>query len=989
MGPILQGEYNSSGFISLARALHSGQMRYPGGTVANYWYWPNATYASPCQAVIPLGNTATSHGVGNTDHNYCTQKAATDALPAGTYSAANFMSGYGMASPQADALGPVWDVNVLTVDREGIFAQLYDLHAQSIAHGFPVTYLEFGNELFLTSHYDGFLASSTTADAGGFTDYLSRVRDALPLARSLFPNAKLAAPMGWRFCSGADTMFDPWNTALAAVSNLFDAVTIHEYTACDRSVNVSAYPSYRDKLTALSAWGEVYARRHTANRLRVFGASEAARLESWYTEWSTASWSGGALESSGVSRVAWRDHAISGVFFASYLLAMAAPPSMADDPNARNMNLQLFNFDPSVSWGKPAGLGYADEHGAYISAAGQIFSHVSETALVRSDAAVALNANGAHCGALRQTVEGRSDLACVQAVAFTSAAIGGAAGATDPAASTAAVIAINRCSSTERVQFSIGTAAARSVTITVYDGEAVGSFANVSSLPTDFAHPWGADGPLQPTITQMSLSGGAPMAFAIPPLSLSVVALDSPPPPAPCVPCTNTPSAYMTSQGQTCTSGWEWMVTSGCSNNANWMSARYCESSCAANGVGYGGVCCPASPPPPPPTPPPPPCMTWCASNANSWSVKCGYATSCAGCAECYVPSPPPPPAPPTPPPAPWSGYANLLHVDAIGGSDSNAGSSPSDALATIREAVARVTPNTAILVASGTYTNHNYGNGGNSNPAAVSLENINDVLLRSLPGHTVRINFDGSGGIICRNVTRVEVRGFIVDGPNAQITEAEATADRLLHSPRFSGRGIVVWGGAHVWIHNNTVSHCPNSGIRVNRGDYCTVSDNEVFNNTWWSSNAESAIVFAESAPTDTLDIIKMRILRNRVYGNKNIIPYYNARYDDPAYLAANQMHVARPNYGSSAQTFIIDGSGVYISRNSQSYTSGRYELSDNVCYGNGINGVVVHKTNRAHVYRNTLDGNGVVSRDPPASRQPYAGLVITNSDDVEVVNK
>ena len=78
-----------------------------------------------------------------------------------------------------------------------------------------------------------------------------------------------------------------------------------------------------------------------------------------------------------------------------------------------------------------------------------------------------------------------------------------------------------------------------------------------------------------------------------------------------------------------------------------------------------------------------------------------------------------------------------------------------------------------------------------------------------------------------------------------------------------------------------------------------------------------------------------------------------------------------------------------MYISRNSQSYTSGRYELSDNVCYGNGINGVVVHKTNRAHVYRNTLDGNGVVSREPPASRQPYAGLVITNSDDVEVVNK
>ena len=151
-----------------------------------------------------------------------------------------------------------------------------------------------------------------------------------------------------------------------------------------------------------------------------------------------------------------------------------------------------------------------------------------------------------------------------------------------------------------------------------------------------------------------------------------------------------------------------------------------------------------------------------------------------------------------------------------------------------------------------------------------------------------------------------------------------------------------------------------------------CTVSDNEVFNSTWWSSNAESAIVFAESTPVDELDMIKMRIVRNRVHGNMNIVPYYNARYDDPAYLAANQMHVARPNYGSVNQTFIIDGSGVYISRNSQSYTHGRYELSDNECFRNGINGVVVHKTNRAHVYRNMLYDNGVVSREPPANRQP-----------------
>ena len=65
-------------------------------------------------------------------------------------------------------------------------------------------------------------------------------------------------------------------------------------------------------------------------------------------------------------------------------------------------------------------------------------------------------------------------------------------------------------------------------------------------------------------------------------------------------------------------------------------------------------------------------------------------------------------------------------------------------------------------------------------------------------------------------------------------------------------------------------------------------------------------------------------------VHGNVNRIPYYNSNYDDPAYLSANQMSVVREFYGSVNQTFIIDGSGVYVTRNSESYLHGRFELSD-----------------------------------------------------------
>ena len=116
---------------------------------------------------------------------------------------------------------------------------------------------------------------------------------------------------------------------------------------------------------------------------------------------------------------------------------------------------------------------------------------------------------------------------------------------------------------------------------------------------------------------------------------------------------------------------------------------------------------------------------------------------------------------------------------------------------------------------------------------------------------------------------------------------------------------------GDNIKIHNNRVHHCPNSGIRVNKGDYVAIEKNVVYANTWWSSNAESAIVIADSRHIDEKDITKMFIVRNRVYGNRNKIPYYNANYEDPNYLEEHQMHVARPGYGTSEQSFIIDGSG------------------------------------------------------------------------------
>jgi len=194
----------------------------------------------------------------------------------------------------------------------------------------------------------------------------------------------------------------------------------------------------------------------------------------------------------------------------------------------------------------------------------------------------------------------------------------------------------------------------------------------------------------------------------------------------------------------------------------------------------------------------------------------------------------------------------------------------------------------TVIYVADGTYTNKNYGK-GLKNRATVTVKKLNNILLTNLPNHSPKIVFDGSGGISASAVTYFEVSGFEIEGPNQDITYEDAIADRLNHSPKFSGRGICVWSGHHIHIHHNTVHDCANSAIRVNKGDYCTVEYNTVYNSTWWSSNAESAIVYAEGKNIDDEDIVKMVIKGNVVFDNMNKIPYYNSHYDDPEYLKKN----------------------------------------------------------------------------------------------------
>ena len=180
----------------------------------------------------------------------------------------------------------------------------------------------------------------------------------------------------------------------------------------------------------------------------------------------------------------------------------------------------------------------------------------------------------------------------------------------------------------------------------------------------------------------------------------------------------------------------------------------------------------------------------------------------------------------------------------------------------------------------------------------------------------------------------------------------------------KFTGRGIAIWSGHHIILHNNKVYNCPNSGIRVNNGDYVVIAHNQVYNTTWWSFNAESAIVIAQSKHLDDKTYtIKMRITHNRTYDNINKIPYFNKTYMNNGTCNGVTANSSKSDkYGCDVQDYIIDGSGCYITRNNSNGSGandqnpngqykGTFYFANNVSYGNGLNGLVVHKTNNSIV--------------------------------------
>jgi hypothetical protein len=480
-------DFDDEVLMEATRVLWSGQMRFPGGTVGNFWYMPEATYpAATCSIGGGDDGNGNSHGVSK---DFCDDKERVDARGPFTFSTKKFVEGFGSSSPVNSPNGALYMLNVLQQTNAEIRRQIDHLHWVAQNTSTPVKYLEFGNELFLmtSQFYQSAIPNAET--------YWSKVTDGLAYAQEkLGPDVVRIVPFAYPFCQGdcSSTSRDGWNDALNARSDLFEAVSIHEYTGCRSSIDI--IDDSERRIQSMLAWGDAAL---TRQKNCIANFDNLRNKPIWITEWSLANFAGVPLfgDSRGPDPApnAFSDtyptkydvtaSALSGIFKAAHFLKAIARSHESSNP-VKAMHHQLLNDDSENGYGRGAGLTQIRPDGLYVSPAGQIVSHISWLALRQSQRYRRVTPQ--NCGGLGFEVNTQSGLGCLQAVAFE-----------DPDRVMPFYAVINRCD--DGIQMRIDTSALvgtshlklRKVT---YSSSSSGDWVKVSNL-SRYIHPW-RDGPI-------------------------------------------------------------------------------------------------------------------------------------------------------------------------------------------------------------------------------------------------------------------------------------------------------------------------------------------------------------------------------------------------------------------------------------------------------------------------------------------------------------
>ncbi len=185
--------------------------------------------------------------------------------------------------------------------------------------------------------------------------------------------------------------------------------------------------------------------------------------------------------------------------------------------------------------------------------------------------------------------------------------------------------------------------------------------------------------------------------------------------------------------------------------------------------------------------------------------------------------------------------------------------------------------------------------------------------------------------------------------------------------------KGIYVSNSHHIDLVANTISYMPGTGLRVAKGDYLNITDNEVHHCSMRSYAGTHALVVHSSKSIDKNDDHKIKILRNSVHHNYNGIFSWSPLKD-------------------KIVPHIDEGKGISLQKNSAAngWRHGRILVANNLTYWNGLSGINNNGGDRLDFVYNTCFYNsytGTITNNGNSSGKNI-GISTSEGKDVNIIN-
>eukprot|EP01084_Bolivina_argentea_P277206 473199_1 len=370
LGPIINLTYYDTSVIQSTKLLYLGALRFPGGTVANYWNLSNASYVTPCET---------------DNYNWCEFQQNIDSFPTQTFSASNFFNGISNASllTLKDSHTIVFDLNMLTLYNQSMIDQLNILKQQ--INSKYIKYIELGNEYYHNNTYSWQFPNASL--------YMNKIIPFINAAKKMFPDIKLSVPI-------TTNKNNPWNKELIPYKSYFDAVTIHDYTLTNNTI---AKLTENNKMSYISSYGRAMIPQHIEMVLDLYGNKPI-----WQTEYNMK------IENDNISY-----STLHAMFIMSYVTS-----AICNSDNIEFLMLHCLSTQKN-NWGKyknseQYSLQSNDLQDTTFNIIGQILAHLAWISMIKNNQMFCLKMELSKCPLLDVNIKGYQNLSCVFGAGFNN-----------------------------------------------------------------------------------------------------------------------------------------------------------------------------------------------------------------------------------------------------------------------------------------------------------------------------------------------------------------------------------------------------------------------------------------------------------------------------------------------------------------------------------------------------------------------------------------